>query len=295
MHADQLDIDVALVGRLVSAQFPEWAGLQLEPVHSDGTVNAIYRLGTELAVRLPLRRAGERSLRKERLALSRLAPRLPLAVPEPIAAGAPGEGYPCEWSVFRWIEGEPWRSERVADPCRAASELARFVAALRAVDPADGPSNPLGDRGSPLASRDAAAKQAIAALEGEIDARAVRREWEAACAATLWDRRPVWFHGDLLPMNLLLADGRLCAILDFGTAAVGDPACDGMPAWVVFAGEARTVFQRELGGDGAFWARARGWALSTALIAWAYYRRTNPAMVARARRTLAVLADGPLS
>lgn len=287
MHADQLDIDVALVRRLIAAQFPHWAELPLEPVASDGTVNALYRLGAGHVVRLPLRRQGERSLSRERQWLPRLAPELPLAVPVPVASGAPGEGYPCEWSVYRWLEGEPWRSEGVADPCRAARDLARFVIALRRVDASDGPRNPRGDRGSPLASREEWVQNAIAALDGEIDARAACALWQAAREAPPWDGAPLWFHGDLRGANLLVADGRLSAVIDFGIAAVGDPACDQAAAWMLFSGESRSVFRRELAGDVASWARARGWALSTSLLELAYYREdTNPGMVAQARRTL---------
>ena len=293
MHSDQLDLDVALVRRLVAAQFPHWAQLPLESVSSDGTVNALYRLGDALAVRLPLRRAGEASLHREHEWLPRLAGELPLAIPEPIAHGAPAEGYPCAWSVFRWLEGETWRPSRVADPCRAARELARFIAALRRVDPAGGPRNRRGDRGWPLGIREHWVRAALGALEGEIDVRAARAAWKAARDAPVWDGPPVWFHGDLRAGNVLVRGGQLAAVIDFGIAAVGDPACDQVPAWTLFAGESRAVFRRELGGDAASWARARGWALSNALLELAYYKsRNNPGMVAQARGVLAeVLAE----
>lgn len=290
MHADQLEIDATLVRRLVASQFPHWSELPLEAVASDGTVNALYRLGDALAVRLPLRRAGEASLRKERDWLPRLAPQLPLAIPEPVACGAPAEDYPCEWSIFRWLDGETWLDERVADPCRAARDLARFVVALRRVDPGGGPHNRRGDRGWPLEIREGWVSDALVALEGEVDVRAARAVWDVARDAPGWDGPPVWFHGDLRASNLLLRGGHLSAAIDFGTAGVGDPACDQAAAWRLFAGESRAVFRRELAGDAASWARARGWALSSALLELAYYRGgRNPGIVAQARRALAEL------
>ena len=148
MHADELDIDVALVGRLLAAQFPQWASLPVEPVASSGTVNAIYRLGDDMAVRLPRVETWAGDLEKELEWLPRLAPHLPLAVPEPVAAGAPGEGYPWRWAVYRWLEGETWAADRVADLRGAATELARFVAALQRIDGEGGPSGGRGGRGS---------------------------------------------------------------------------------------------------------------------------------------------------
>src|SRR5262249_27671312 len=160
--------------------------------------------------------------------------------------------------------GERWRSGCVADPCSAARDLARFVVALRRLDASDGPRNPRGDRGWPLATRDAWVERSITALGREIDPRAGRAEWETALAGPVWAGPPVWFHGDLFDNNLLLANGRLAAVLDFGIAGVGDPACDQVPAWALFSGASREAFRRELGGDDASWARARGWALSQA-------------------------------
>lgn len=295
MHADELDIDVALVGRLIAGQFPEWVGLRLEPVRPAGTDNALYRLGSDLVVRLPRKSSSVAPLEKERRWLPKLAPLVPLAVPVPLAKGVPAEGYPWEWSVYRWLEGETATRESLDDPGRAARDLALFVGALQRVDPTDGPQPGEHNffRGAPLAARDAATRTAIAALRGALDADAVTRAWEAALAAPEWDRPPVWIHGDLDVRNLLLHEGRLSAVLDFGCLGVGDPACDVMVAWKVLPADTRDLFRAELSVDEATWARSRGWALYQSLTALAYYTlETNRVLVLEARRWLAeVLSD----
>jgi aminoglycoside phosphotransferase (APT) family kinase protein len=295
MHPDELDIDVPLVRRLLAGQFPEWAGLSIRPVVSSGSDNAIYRLGDDMAVRLP-RRVGRTvdSLEKECEWLPRLAPHLPLAVPLPVALGAPGEGYPCRWAVYSWLEGEAATIDSLDDPHVAAKDLARFLAALQRLDTAGAPS--VGEhnffRGVPLAERDATTRRAIAALDGKIDVGAVTAAWEAALRAPDWDRPPVWIHGDFSDGNLLAARGRFSGVIDFGGIAAADPACDVMVAWSFLPADARDVFRAELAVDDATWARARGWALSVALIALPYYWNTNPVRVAVSlRRIEEVLAD----
>lgn len=294
LHADEVETDAPLVRRLLAAQFPRWADLPLEPVSSTGTDNANYRLGEDMVVRLPRSRSSVVPLAKERRWLPRLAPLLPLAVPVPLAKGVPVEDYPWEWSVYTWLAGETATVERLADPSRAARDLARFVTALQRVDPSDGPLPGEHNffRGVPLAARDAATRAAIASLGAQIDAGAVSREWEAALRAPEWRRPPVWIHGDLSSGNLLVEQGRLSAVIDFGGLGVGDPACDLMIAWTLLSEEAREVFRASLSVDEATWARGRGWALSWALIFIPYYLSTNPVGVREARRTIAeVLAD----
>ena len=296
MHADELDIDTALVRRLLAEQFPHWAGLPLERVEPSGTDNAIYRLGGDLVARLPRRERTEVTLRKERAWLPRLAPHLPLAVPLPLAEGTPADGYPWAWSVYRWLEGETAIVEPIADLVRAAHDLARFVAALQQIDTAGGPAPGEHNffRGEPLGARDASVRASIASLGTEIDARVVEAAWEAALDAGEWQRAPAWIHGDLDGRNLLVERGRLSAVIDFGSLGVGDPACDVMVAWKVFSAETRDVFRSTLCVDDATWARARGWALSQALGALAYYTlETNAVLVHEARRWLAEVLDDP--
>lgn len=295
MHADEVDIDPPLVRRLLAAQFPHWADLTLEPVPSGGTDNALYRLGGDMVVRLPRHERTNGTLERERRWLPRLAPLLPLPIPVPLAEGAPAEGYPFEWSIYQWLEGEDATVERIADLRRAATDLARFVAALQRIDPAGAPppDEYNAHRGVPLATRDAATRKSIAALDGLIEVDVVTAAWEAALQAPAWERAPVWIHGDLDPRNLLVRRERLSAVIDWGCLGVGDPACDVMVAWKVLSAGTRGIFREALAVDDATWARSRGWALSQALMALSYYTlETNPGLVLEARRWLAeVLAD----
>lgn len=295
LHPDELDIDISLVRRLLVAHHPQWADLPLRPVVSSGSDNAIYRLGDDMAVRLPLR-AGrtEESLEKEAEWLPRLAPHLPLAVPRPLALEAPAGGYPCRWAVYSWLEGEAATVDNLDDPYVAARDLARFLAALQRIDTTGAPA--VGEhnffRGVPLAARDSGTRSAIAALEGKIDVADVTAAWESALRAPDWARPPVWIHGDFSDGNLLATRGRFSGVIDFGGIAAADPACDVMVAWSFLPPDAREVFRAELSVDDATWARARGWALSVALIALPYYWTTNPVRVAVSLRRIGeVLAD----
>lgn len=295
MHKDEVPTDVSLVRRLIAAQFPDWANLSIDPVPSAGTDNALYRLGDDMVVRMPRIHWATGQIAKEHRWLPRLTPNLPLAIPVPLATGSPGEGYPWNWSVQRWLDGDDAMVGNIADLNAAARQLARFVCALQQKDSTGGPPALEHNlRGAPLATRDVATREAIAALDGlgMIDADTVTAAWEAAIAAPDWDRPPVWFHGDLLPGNVLVNDGRVSPVIDFGGLGIGDPACDLMIAWSLFAGESRTVFRTELGVDDATWARGRGCALSQALIFIPYYIDSNPVGVAQARRVIdEVLAD----
>jgi len=294
MHADELDTDEALVRRLLGGQFPQWAGLPIERIASSGTDHAIYRLGDEMAVRLPRIHWATGQVEKDEQWLGKLAPHLPLAVPVPLAKGSPAEGYPWYWSVVPWLEGEAWTTDGVDDLRDAAAALAQFITALQQIDTSGGvpagPSN--GHRGVPLSMRNADMRAQIAASGDMVDARAMIEAWEAALAAPVWDGPPVWLHGDLgRPGNLLVAGGRLSAVIDFGCLGVGDPACDLAAAWALFSGDSREVFRTALPFDDATWARGRGWAL-TRVGAIPYYRETNPPIVAEALHAIAeVLAD----
>jgi aminoglycoside phosphotransferase (APT) family kinase protein len=294
MHADEVPTDASLVGRLIEAQFPRWADLPIEPVRDRGTDNALYRLGDELVVRLPRISQATLALDKESRWLPRLAPLLPLAVPIPLRKGVPTDGYPWDWSVYRWLDGEAATVEPIADLVQAASDLARFIAALQRVDSADGPppGEHNGFRGEPLAARDKGVRTAIAALADEIDVGAVTAVWEAALREPVWHRPPVWIHGDLDARNLLVVEGRISAVIDFGCLGVGDPACDVMVAWKVLSGDSRETFRAALSVDDATWVRSRGWALSQALGALSYYTlETNALLVREARRWLAEVLD----
>ena len=288
MHVDEVDIDADLVRRLLATQFPAWAELPLAPVASAGTDNALYRLGADMAVRLPRIGWAVGQVEAELRWLPGLAPHLPLAIPAPLAMGDPGEGYPWHWGVYRWLEGENATLDRMGDANEAAVALARFIKALQRIDPGGGP--PPGPhnsgRGVPLADRDEGTRAAIASLSGMIDSEAATAAWEAALRAPAWDGPPAWIHGDLQSGNLLAQRGRLSAVIDWGCMGVGDPACDLMPAWNLFTAETRAVFREAMAVDDATWARGRGWALSCGLIALPYYKTSNPVLAGIARHAI---------
>ena len=291
MHADEVDTDVTLVRRLLAGQFPHWAGLAIEPVVSYGTDHDIYRLGDDLAARLPRIGWATRQAAKEAEWLPKLAPQLPLAVPVQLAIGHPAEGYPFDWTVYEWLPGDN-ANGTIEDLDQAAVDLAAFVRALRQVDPTDAHPRPARSRGAPLAELDKDVRRSIAELGDRVDGDATLRSWQESLDAAAWDGEEVWVHGDLLPGNLLVVDGRLSAVIDFGCLNVGDPACDLQPAWNVFAGASRARYRAELDVDDASWLRGRGWALCQAVMALPYYWNTNPGMIRQASHALTqVLAD----
>ncbi len=294
MHADEVQTDVNLVRRMLAAQFPQWAELSVRPVLSAGTDNALYRLGEDMAVRMPRIHWAAGQVEKEHEWLPRLAPLLPLTIPAPLAQGAPAEVYPWCWSVTTWLEGENATLDRMADPREVATALARFNLALQRIDATGGP--PPGahnsGRGAPLAMRDAATRAAIDACAGLIDTGAAAAAWESALQVPARDGPQVWIHGDLQSGNLLAVNGRLSAVIDFGCLGVGDPACDLIVAWNLLSADARKVFRDDLAVDEATWARGRGWALSIGLIALPYYLTTNPVLAVINRRAIEeVLAE----
>lgn len=294
MHTDEMEIDASLVERLLATQFPQWSELSIVPVNSSGTDNSIYRLGDDMAVRLPRIHWAVEQVDKQHEWLPKFAALLPLAIPEPLAKGAPAHGYPWHWSVYRWLDGEDATVAPITDLCAEANEIARFISALRRIDPGDGPAPGEHNffRGVPLAARDARTREAIENLRSMLDADAVTRAWKAALNAPAWQGPPVWIHGDLQAGNLLIESGRVKAVIDFGGLGVGDPACDLMLAWTLFSGESRDAFRTALAVDDATWARGRGWALSVALIALAYYLETNPVVAHASRHAVdSVLAD----
>jgi len=219
--------------------------------------------------------------------LPRLAPHLPIAVPEPLALGEPGDGYPWPWAINRWIDGEN-PSEDTIDLEQLATDLGKFVGGLRTVDVTGAPRGP---RARSLQRKDIAVREWTAMAREVIDARAVIDAWEEALAVPEWNGPSVWTHGDLLAGNVLVTGGRLSAVIDFGAAGIGDPACDALPAWTMLTAETRKTFRAVAGFDDATWARGRGWAL-TFVSGLIYYRETNPVLAEVGRRAITeVLAD----
>ena len=252
-------------------------------------MNAIYRIGDRLCARLPRVQGWAQDLEREWAWLPRLAPRLSLQIPKPIAKGRPTGSYPFPWAIYGWIEGEPYSDDLVDDEEGAARDLARFVAELRRVGPA--PGAPRAGR-PPLRELDAVTREAILSSRHVLDVEAANAAWERALGAPVWGGTPVWIHADLLRPNLLVREGRLRAVIDFGGVGMGDPAADVIPAWSVFGRAGRRVFRNSLHVDDGTWNRARGFALHQAAMIIPYYCETNPRFVALARRTVEeILAD----
>lgn len=283
MHEDEADLDASVVRRLIAGQFPEWALLPAERLESSGTENAMFRLGTDLVVRLPRHPGAVADVTREQHWLPRLGPLLPVATPEPLGRGGPGAGFAWPWSVYRWLDGRNPVAGAVEEPGPLAEDLASFIGALRRIDAHGGPPN---HRGVPLATRDAATREAIGRLAGRVDTAAVTARWEEALRAPEYTGPPLWAHADLSPGNVLVADGRLSAVIDFGTVGVGDPAVDLIVAWNLLPATARDAFRRAVGADDAEWARGRGWALSISLIQLPYYWETNPPLAENSRHVI---------
>ena len=287
-----MEINVALVKQLVTAQFPEWSKLPIEPVKLSGWDNRTFHLGPSMLVRLPSAAGYTPQVEKEQRWLPRLAPHLPLSIPQPIAKGKPSHAYPWHWSIYQWIDGENANIDRIGDLCQFATDLAQFIYDLQQIDATGGPL--AGEhsfyRGAPLAVYDAETRNAIEKLAKEIDRQTALSIWAAACSTT-WQKSPVWFHGDIAAGNLLVKNGKLYAVIDFGCAGIGDPACDLTIAWTFLFGESRDMFRKMLPLDDATWARGRGWALWKALITVTEFRHSDPVKAANSRRVIDEVFD----
>lgn len=293
MTVEHPEIHVDLVRQMVGAQFPQWADLPIVAVEPGGWDNRTFRLGDRLSVRLPSAQRYVPQVEKEHRWLPKLAPLLPLPIPAPLAVGEPCCGYPWRWSVRTWLPGETAAPQRIPDLSAFAVSLAQFLNTLQQIDPAGGPfAGPHSFfRGAPLTVYDAETRRALASLGGTIDAESTRTVWEAALQAQ-WEGSPVWFHGDVAAGNLLVNEGRLSAVIDFGCCGVGDPACDTIIAWTLLSGASREAFRAALQADEPLWARGRGWALWKALITLEAHLHTDPAQAAEARRVIEeVLTD----
>jgi aminoglycoside phosphotransferase (APT) family kinase protein len=285
-------IDVPLVQRLVASQFPQWANLEIVQIYG-GHDNRTFRLGSDLSVRLPSKQDYVAAVQKEHRWLPLLAKHLPVPIPTPVAIGKPNDEYPWVWSVNQWLPGEVALGAKILDSERFALDVAQFLTALSKIDATDGPVGGEHNfyRGASISVYDQDTRDAIAFLGSQIDKKAVEKIWDETLASH-WENPGIWVHGDFAPLNLLVQDGKLSAVIDFGTAGVGDPACDLVIAWTFLSGRSRQVFREAVALDDATWARARGWALWKALILMHWNAGSSDQMSVDAPRVLAeVLKD----
>ncbi len=294
LHSDEIPVDVELVRRLLRRAMPAYADSPVRRLASSGSTNALFRLGDDLLVRLPRQPGGSATIAKEATWLPALGPLLPVSVPDVVAVFGPDDDFPERWSVLRWIDGAPPEvvdPDTPVDPRREglAADLARVLHALSQAEvPTDATKDPhlRSYRGEPLATMDQATRDNIErcrSLDGfGFDLDAAEQVWSEAMMLTgTADRAsPRWYHGDLAAENLLVRDGVLTAVLDFGGLSVGDPTVDLVVAWEVLDPPAREVFRRQVGVDDATWVHGRAWALSITLMIW-YYWTTMPGRRAR--------------
>ncbi|NED94908.1 aminoglycoside phosphotransferase family protein [Phytoactinopolyspora alkaliphila] len=279
--------DVSLVSNLVAHQFPQWADAAVREVESSGTDNAIFRLGDDLAVRLPRIPDAVDSLRRELHWLPWLSRYLPIPVPEPAGRGTPTEEFPYDWAVYRWIPGADLARTVDVDLDQVAVELAEWIAQLQRLETSGAP---ISRRAQPINPESEAVPVAIEELSADgliTDAASAAAVWEDAIKSPGWKSPPVWIHGDLHQGNMITADGKLAAVIDFGLIGIGDPACDMLPAWTLLSERTREIFRARIDVDDATWLRGRGWGMRFGLGALHVYRQSNPVFAGVGRHAIA--------
>ena len=288
-----IELDAIKAREIIDTQFPEYASLPLRPIVSGGTDNTMFRLGDALCARFPKRADAVSQVEKEQVWLPKLAP-LPLKIPAPVGHGVSSAAFPYAWSLYGWIPGTALVECEIEDWCAAAKTLAEFISSLQAKDVTSAPHAGAQNhyRGVALEKRDRLTRAAITGLADEYAEDTLLRIWDYTRQTPRHRGDPVWLHGDLQGGNILVEDGRISAVIDFGLSGVGDPACDLMLAWSVLPKTARSVFKESVGVTDHTWMRGLGWALSVSVIALEYYRGRNHTLSQISRQTIdAVLGD----
>lgn len=257
-------ITTSLATKLIAAQFPQFSHLEIKPVDIDGHDNRTFRLGDAMLIRMPSMAPYALKVLKEQEWLPKLQQHLSVPIPKPLALGQPSNDYPWAWSIYAWLEGKSANAltfvDQELEPI--ALGLVQFLKELHQIEPSDSLLPGLHNywRGDHVSVYDKQAREQISRLQGVIDSKAAFALWERAIRSR-WHQLPVWIHGDLASGNIVVKDGRLAAVIDFGGMGVGDPACDLVIAWTFFKKQSREIFKQEIGLDADTWDRARGWAL----------------------------------
>ena len=289
MHENEQEVTLELVRALLKEQSPQWAALELAPVHSSGTDNALFRLGDQYVVRIPRIEWSPGSvingINKESVWVPQLARHLTTPISEPVFKGVPNDIYPWPWSITIWNEGHNPTFEKDNEYEQLAIDLAGFLNELHSINLSE--TGPFSRRGVPLMNLDLETKKALKALEDDMNTGPLASLWAELSNTPAWNKPPVWMHGDLLPGNILIQNNRLSAVIDFADVGLGDPACDLVIAWSLLNAHSRTVFRKHLVNiDEHTWRRGQGWALSIALIILPYYKNTNPVLTSVAKRII---------
>ena len=286
LHPGEVDINAALVQQLLHQQAPAWADQSLTLVDSAGTDHVLYKLGADTVVRLPRIGWADDQAARESAWLPIIAPFLPVAVPQPVFLGTPTNAYPWHWSIYRWLPGDDALASPPTDERATAHTVASIVAGMRRVPITGGLHR--GSRAGTLQSRHDDTCGALRALTpmGLIDTSQAALLWQRWVAEPVTNDAAVWLHSDIHSGNLLVVDGNISALIDFGGLTLGDPAVDLTVAWSMLSEQARTVFADQLAVDPAQWRRGQAWALSIALIQLPYYHTNNPVLAATALRTI---------
>jgi aminoglycoside phosphotransferase (APT) family kinase protein len=296
MHNDQVHIDADSIRGMIIDQFPEHRLERIEPLETTGTVNAIFRIGSGVAARFPLRVMDPAGcadlLRSEAAAMTEFAEHSPFATPRPLGLGQPSTAYPMPWAVQSWIEGDVATPNELATSTTFALDIANLIASLRAADTHGRRFDGQG-RGGNLPDHDDWMVVCFRNTEGLLDVTRLRRMW--ARLRKLPPSRPeVMSHRDLIPANLLVDGERLAGVLDAGSFGPADPALDLVAAWHLLDRNRRDIVRGRLGSDAVEWKRGAAWAFQQAMgLVW-YYERTNPGMSAVGRNTLSRLLDDPI-
>ncbi|MHB9295725.1 hypothetical protein PilKf_01473 [Pillotina sp. SPG140] len=283
LHNKQIKINIEIVKSFIEEQFPQYKNLPIYEFDTNGTVNSIFKLGNDYYIRFPILEEYADSILKEYRILPYLSKKLTLNIPQPIGLGNPNNLYPFHWVIYNWIDGDCYDNNKISDFQEIISELANFIKELHSIELLK--NAPKAGR-KPLAELNTMTIDALNNSKNEIDYKKTIKIWNFLVNTPVWDNEPVWIHADLLKSNVLIKDNHISGIIDFGSAGVGDPAFDIIPAWSLFSLENRIIFKKKLNINNILWNRACAYALHQAAIGIPYYRESNKSFVKQSVYTI---------